>query len=203
MEGKSGGAGGCLAGARDKRALNATRCGTLHLAKDRVRRRLEPKEGEHTAEMGPAALKEAVAQAGGRRAGGDVARGRLCALQAGLRVSSPTTHTGSEGSRKLRRQLPGTGPSRAGCAANGSGNAHQEVGTAPAQGTEPPGLLSLGEDGAEGNAAPRALGAGPSARRGAAARAAVPCGLSSRLRSRGDAAEVARRQLEEEYAPKA
>lgn len=71
------------------------------------------------------------------------------------------------------------------------------------QGTEPPGLLSLGEDGAEGNAAPRALGAGPSARRGAAARAAVPCGLSSRSRSRGDAAEVARRQLEEEYAPKA
>lgn len=132
MEGKSGGAGGCLAGARDKRALNATRCGTLHLAKDRVRRRLEPKEGEHTAEMGPAALKEAVAQAGGRRAGGDVARGRLCALQAGLRVSSPATHAGSEGSRKLRRQLPGTGPSRAGCAANGNGNAHQEVGTAPA-----------------------------------------------------------------------
>lgn len=122
MEGKSGGAGGCLAGARDKRALNATRCGTLHLAKDRVRRRLEPKEGERTVETGPAALKEAVAQAGGRRAGGDVARGGLCALQAGLRVSSPATHTGSEFSETTKTAARDR--------ANGNGNAHQEVGMA-------------------------------------------------------------------------
>lgn len=81
--------------------------------------------------MGPTPLTEAVTQPGGRRAGGDMERGELCALRVGLWVGSPTTQTSLEGSRKLRRQLPGTEQIHAGCAAKGNENARQETSACP------------------------------------------------------------------------
>lgn len=217
MDGESGGAGGCLTGTRNERALNVTRCRTLRLAKGRVQRRLEPKEGEHTAEMGPTALKEAATQPGGRRAGGDVAGvggGGRTLCTAGRTVGPLAHHTHRLGGfseitkadardrAKPRRVCSQRKRKRA--SEGGRHAAFPAALAATAKARKPlrpsrkrRGGMHPGGGGQCGHVQHCGRPRGPSAQ------GRQPGGLSSRSRSRGDAAEVVRRQLEEEHAPEA